>query len=214
MKATQNGEREGEITDREDVYQWARERVTAREAAERYGLTPNRAGFIRCPFHGEKTPSLKLYPGTGGYHCFGCGAGGDVIDFTARLFGLDRPAALRRLNEDFSLTIPLDRPPSREEQAAAKRRRALSRTRSDFGQWRQETLKALCACVRVGNQARAGSWEELSDRQALALRERASLEHLADTLLSGTLEEQIYIFRERKYLKNLWEKILNCTPTK
>ena len=38
-------------------------------------------GFMCCPFHGEKKPSLKIYPETGGWHCFGCGRGGSVIDF-------------------------------------------------------------------------------------------------------------------------------------
>ena len=49
--------------------------VPVRDAAELYGYHPNRAGFICCPLHGEKTPSMKLYPGEGGFHCFGCGAG-------------------------------------------------------------------------------------------------------------------------------------------
>ena len=38
-------------------------------------------GFMCCPFHGEKAPSLKIYKGNGGWHCFGCGKGGSVIDF-------------------------------------------------------------------------------------------------------------------------------------
>lgn len=45
-----------------------------------YGYKPKK-GFICCPFHGEKTPSLKVYKGTGGWHCFGCERGGSVIDF-------------------------------------------------------------------------------------------------------------------------------------
>ena len=38
-----------------------------------------------CPFHGEKTPSFKVDPARGLFHCFGCGAVGDVITFTAGL---------------------------------------------------------------------------------------------------------------------------------
>ena len=45
-----------------------------------YGYRPKH-GFMCCPFHGEKEPSLKIYPRTGGWHCFGCGKGGSVIDF-------------------------------------------------------------------------------------------------------------------------------------
>lgn len=52
----------------------------------RYGIQPNRAGFIRCPFHKEKTASMKIYPDS--YYCFGCGAHGDVLDFVQEMEGL------------------------------------------------------------------------------------------------------------------------------
>lgn len=50
-----------------------------RDILGRYGLQPNRAGFICCPFHKEKTASMKIYQDS--YYCFGCGAHGDVFDF-------------------------------------------------------------------------------------------------------------------------------------
>ena len=51
-----------------------------------YGLPPNRSGFVQCPFHqGDRHASLKVYSGNkAGWHCFGCGAGGSVIDFAMR----------------------------------------------------------------------------------------------------------------------------------
>ena len=42
-----------------------------------------------CPFHGDSRPSLVLYPASQSYYCFGCGAGGDVIDFMSRLHRVD-----------------------------------------------------------------------------------------------------------------------------
>lgn len=67
------------------------------EAARRYGTV--KQGFMRCPFHADRTPSLKLY---GNYfHCFGCGAHGDVIDLTAGLLGFSKPEAAMRLEADF-----------------------------------------------------------------------------------------------------------------
>ena len=62
-------------------------------------------GFMCCPFHGEKAPSLRVYPKTGGWHCFGCGRGGSVIDFVMELFGLRFPDAVVRLNADFRLGL-------------------------------------------------------------------------------------------------------------
>ena len=53
--------------------------VKMSEILSRYGLKPNRAGFICCPFHKEKSASCKIYDDS--FYCFGCGTGGDVFDF-------------------------------------------------------------------------------------------------------------------------------------
>lgn len=79
--------------------------VPMQAAAERYGLNPNSHGWCCCPFHSEKTPSFKIYPGTGGFYCFGCGTGGDVVSFAEKLFGLSPAAAARRLDADFGLGL-------------------------------------------------------------------------------------------------------------
>lgn len=82
--------------------------------ARHYGFTPNRAGYICCPFHREKTPSLKLYPDDGGFHCFGCGAHGSVIDFVMRLFDITFQQAIIRLSSDFGLGLTSKRPTKQE----------------------------------------------------------------------------------------------------
>ena len=46
-----------------------------------YGISPDRNNHIKCPFHDDDTPSCKIYPETGTYHCFACGKTGDVIQF-------------------------------------------------------------------------------------------------------------------------------------
>ena len=75
--------------------------VTPREAAERYGLPVSPGGMARCPFHSDKTPSMKLYEDH--FYCFGCGAHGDVIDLTGHLLGIDPGGAVERLAEDFNI---------------------------------------------------------------------------------------------------------------
>ena len=47
----------------------------------KYGFEPDAKGFVCCPFHNEKTPSFTVYPESQSYFCFGCGAGGEVINF-------------------------------------------------------------------------------------------------------------------------------------
>lgn len=80
-------------------------RVPAAEAARRWGVSINSRGLACCPFHSEDTPSCKFYPGTGGFYCFGCGAGGDVITLAERMFGLSPLDAAKKLDADFSLGL-------------------------------------------------------------------------------------------------------------
>ena len=75
--------------------------VPLRQAAETYGLRVLRNGMTCCPFHEDRHPSMKLNKDY--FFCFGCGASGDVIDFTARLFGLSPYAAAQKLETDFGI---------------------------------------------------------------------------------------------------------------
>lgn len=102
-------------------------RLPAREVFERYGFHVNREGYACCPFHGERTPSCKVYPGDRGWHCFGCHAGGDVLDFAQQYFGLNFQEAAAKLNDDFGLGLPIGKKLSREEQQEAQRQEAERR---------------------------------------------------------------------------------------
>jgi DNA primase len=59
-----------------------------------------------CPFHNERTPSFTVDRDKGLYHCFGCGAGGDVIHFVRQMDRLDFPEAVEALASRFGVTIP------------------------------------------------------------------------------------------------------------
>ncbi len=74
--------------------------VTARQAAEQYGLKVNRAGMACCPFHGDRNPSMKLDER---FYCFGCGATGDAVDLTSRLLDLTPKEAALQLASDFGI---------------------------------------------------------------------------------------------------------------
>lgn len=60
-------------------------------------LTFNKAGFAKCIWHNEKTSSLKYYPQDNRVWCFGCNAGGDVIDVYSQLRGVDFRQAVETL---------------------------------------------------------------------------------------------------------------------
>ncbi len=81
-----------------NFFETVKQTVTTRQAAERYGLSVNRSGMARCPFHADHNPSMKV---DDRFYCFGCGASGDVIDFTARRFGISLKDAATKLAADF-----------------------------------------------------------------------------------------------------------------
>lgn len=176
------------------------------DATKLYGYEPNRSGYIRCPFHNEKTASMKLYYRD--FYCFGCGAHGTVIDFVALLFGLDPIGAVKRLNEDFKLGIDLDRPTDTEQ---LKKRRKLQETRQRFNAWRDQMGYQLDRAIRVANCA---DFQNVTEAQSLAIRFREAMESWADVLMHGSIDEQMQIFRDREEVERLCQMILNGTQMK
>ena len=130
-----------------------RNRVTASEALPFYGLTVDRAGFCKCPFHqGDNTGSLKIYTGSRGWHCFACGAGSSVVDFVMQYFGLSFLDAQRKINDDFGLGLPIDKPLNRQEQIYAanrirKQREAMQERERKAQALRDAVDRALSAFV-------------------------------------------------------------------
>ncbi len=86
-------------THAENVFEAVKQSISTREAAEFYGIKVSRTGMACCPFHDDKNPSMKVDQR---FHCFGCGADGDVIDFTAKLFNLYPKEAAEKLAQDFA----------------------------------------------------------------------------------------------------------------
>ena len=84
------------------LFSLIKESVTTRQAAEVYGLKVSRNGMTCCPFHPDRTPSMKV---DARFHCFGCGADGDVINVVEQLFHLQLFDAAKKLAEDFHIDI-------------------------------------------------------------------------------------------------------------
>ena len=92
-----------------NVFEAVKGKVTARQAAEMYGVRVNRHGMAVCPFHNDKNPSMKLDMR---FHCFACQADGDAVDFVSRLFGLPGKEAAMKLADDFSIPYDARKEPS------------------------------------------------------------------------------------------------------
>lgn len=84
------------------LFQTVKAAVTARQAAEMYGLKVGRNSLTCCPFHQDKTPSMKV---DDRYYCFGCGVTGDAVDLTVQLLGLSPKDAALRLAADFGIEV-------------------------------------------------------------------------------------------------------------
>lgn len=85
-----------------NVFEAVKQSVTTRQAAEHYGLSVNRFGKAACPFHQDRVPSMKVDKR---FHCFGCGADGDVIDSVAKLYGVDAKNAAENWRRIFTLPM-------------------------------------------------------------------------------------------------------------
>lgn len=85
-----------------NLFETVKAAVTPRMAAERYGLPVKQGSMVCCPFHADRTPSMKLNEDY--FYCFGCGAHGDVIALTAQLFDLPPAEAAKKLAADFGIT--------------------------------------------------------------------------------------------------------------
>jgi DNA primase len=101
-----------------------------------------------CPFHQEKTPSFTVSPSRQIFHCFGCGAGGNVFTFLTRITGASFPEVVRDLAAKVGVDVPDSSGPERQTPAAAGR---LEQLNLEAGQWFRRQL----ADSAVGQEARS-----------------------------------------------------------
>lgn len=87
-----------------NIFRYVKDAVSVKDAASFYNVKVYRNGMCVCPFHSDKNPSMKV---DARFHCFGCGADGDVINFVEKLFNLSPISAAKKICNDFGLPSPL-----------------------------------------------------------------------------------------------------------
>ena len=169
----------------ENVFEAVKQSVSTREAAAFYGIEVKRNGMACCPFHEDKNPSMKVDQR---FHCFGCGADGDVIDFTARLFDLAPKEAAEKLAQDFGLIYDSQAPPRRkyvrqktEAQQFWEDRQRCYRILSDY--------YYLLKKWEIDHSPRTPE-EEPHPRFVEAIQKKTYVEYLLDLFLYESEEEQ------------------------
>lgn len=187
------------------LFEEVKQNVTVRQTAEMYGLKPNRSGLIRCIFHNDKSPSMKV---DRRYYCFGCGCTGDAIDFTAQLFGLGLRDAAQKLADDFGII--------HSGRASPKKQVVMKKPEvTPEEKWQAEYLRCLRAYLDYKSllldwkeqYAPRNRYEKWDDRFITALRELTAVEYYLDTLLFGDQADKEFIVREKvQEVKNIEQK--------
>ena len=175
-----------------NLFETVKNSVTAREAAERYGLQVHRNGFCTCPFHDDHHPSMKV---DRRYHCFGCQADGDVIDFVGRLFSLSPKDAALKLASDFSIRIDrqlslADAPKRRNIRDQEGRKHQESYAFSELTAYREQLLQWK------EEYAPRTPEDELHPRFQESLVHLEQVENDLDVLLMGTEVEKKAVIEE------------------
>lgn len=99
-------------------------------------------GFINCPFHpGDRNASLKVYKGAKGWHCFGCGKGGSVIDFVMEHEGCDFRTAVIAIDNAFSLGLLYEKVNPFKEDKERQMQNVLDMYESTLLEWIDDIIR-------------------------------------------------------------------------
>lgn len=128
-----------------DIFEEIKSRINLQTVVTGYGIEINRSGFCLCPFHAEKTPSMKIYDN--GFKCYGCGEGGDMFVFVQKLFNLENPLdAAKKINNDFGLNVEFNHKPTRQEFLSAKN---IVRERQEFEHEEKVAINAFTEYFKI-----------------------------------------------------------------
>ena len=183
-----------------NIFEQVKNQVTARSAAEFYGIRVGRNGMACCPFHDDHAPSLKL---DRNFICFGCQEKGDVIHFVERLFGIHPIDAARKLITDMSLSIATASARRKTRTHAPPVQRERVSTSEQFS-----TLETYYYMVLSKYRARLKEQkdryapedpdEEWDPRFVEALACLDHVEYLLDLLLFGEMNEKLEMMEDMK----------------
>ena len=169
----------------ESVFEVVKQSLTVREAAELYGIAVGRGGMACCPFHDDRHPSMKVDTR---FHCFGCGADGDVIDFTARLYDLSPKEAAEKLAQDFGLSYD-SKAPLRRSYVRQKTEAQVRKEKREHG-WRVLTDYYHLLRKWEADYSPKTPDEDPHPRFLEAVQKKDYMVYLLDTFLDSSTEEQ------------------------
>ena len=169
------------------LYQTVKSAITVRQVGEMYDMEPDLHGMVCCPFHSDSDPSMKLNDTY--YYCFGCGANGDAIDLTAKLFDLNPRQAAEKLAHDFGLDP--DKPPANAIALPPPKRGLTDEQWADIAYCLRVLTDYLDLLHDWRKRYKPASPEEpLDERFVEALHMTETVEHLTDCVSFGTPQQK------------------------
>jgi len=186
-----------------NLFETVKQSIPVKEAAQRYGIEVKRGGMACCPFHDDKHPSMKLNEDY--FYCFGCGATGDVIELTARLYNLSPKKAAGKLAQDFGLIYDSQAPPRRYI-------RQKSETQK-FKESRDHAFRVLVDYFHLlrkweSNYTPKTPEEPMHPRFLEAVQQKDYIGYLLDFFLEESPEEQkLWIAKHQSEIANLERRV-------
>ena len=187
-----------------NVFETVKQSITIREAAERYGIEVGRNSMACCPFHDDKNPSMKLNKDY--FYCFGCGATGDVIGLTARLYNLSPKEAAEKLAQDFGLIY--------DSQAPPRRNYVRQKTEAQkFKESRDHAFRILADYFHLlrkweTNYTPKTPVESMHPRFLEAVQQKDYIGYLLDSFLEDSPEEQkLWVAEHQSTIANLERRV-------
>ena len=192
-----------------NVFDAVKQSVTTRQAAEMYGLKIRRNNMASCPFHNDRTPSMKVDKR---FHCFGCGADGDVIDFVSRLYGISGLEAAQKTASDFGISYDV-------KSAVTKPKKIICRKTDAqiYAEAEQRCFRVLSDYYHLLKKWEIDYAPNIDDETwhplfVEALQRKTNLEYLLDILVFGVIEEKALLVMEYgKEVASLEERISEFT---
>ena len=195
-----------------NVFDAVKQSVTTRQAAELYGVKVRRNNMASCPFHKDKTPSMKVDKR---FHCFGCGADGDVIDFVSRLYGISSLEAAQKIASDFGISYDV-------KSAVTKPKKIICRKTDAqiYAEAEQRCFRVLSDYYHLLKKWEIDYAPSIDDETwhplfVEALQKNSHLEYLLDLLVFGEIEEKALLVMEYgKEVASLEQRISEFTCRK
>lgn len=187
-----------------DVADEIKRHIDMRDVCAKYDIQVNQAGFAKCLWHDERTPSMKVY--RDGCYCFGCHVQKDVIDVVRQIYGLTFREACLRICKDFGIRVRLEDELSPEEYAAATKakQRRLDKARKldqDHKRLQDTYFRALSRWMILDKikdeRAPTDPFDPLDDAYVTACAELPAAEYALDVA-----KEDLRQFEQERYRRD------------